>query len=256
MANSDASPSIPQRSATSAAPVTLTIDVGGQGIKALVYEGTDTPRGERVRVKTPRPAKPDEVLEVITTLLETMLPYDRIAVGFPGVVIDGVVHTAPNLDGKWTGVRLQEKIVQHARLPARVINDADLQGFGAIQGRGLEMLITLGTGMGASLFINGQLVPNLELGHHPFEKGATYEERLGQAALDKAGKASWVRRVNRAVELMRRVFNFDTLYVGGGNARYLKGALPPDVVVVKNAIAFAGGARLWQLESQQQLPTS
>ncbi len=226
-------------------PITLSIDVGGSGIKGRAFRGTDEPRTDRLRIKTPRPAKPAEVLEVIRQLVERQRPYDRISIGFPGVVCDGVIKTAPNLDGKWNNVKLQKQVEKLSGKPVRVINDADMQGFGAIVGEGVEMVLTLGTGMGSALFVDGRSIPNLEFGHHPFEKGMTYEQRLGQAALDKIGKARWNRRVRRATNLLRQIFNFRKLYIGGGNARAIKGKLSDDIVIVKNAIAFVGGVKLW-----------
>jgi polyphosphate glucokinase len=227
-------------------PVTLTVDIGGQGIKGRTFRAPTEPVADRLRVKTPRPATHIPVLEALVGLIERLRPFDRVTIGFPGVVANGVVQTAPNLDGRWKGVRLQEQVAERIGVPVRIINDADMQGFGAIQGKGVEMIITFGTGMGAALFVDGRLLPNLELGHHPFEKGKTYEERLGQPALDSVGKTQWNRRLARAVALLQRIFNFDTLYIGGGNARCVKAKLPDNVIIVKNEIALSGGVRLWQ----------
>ena len=227
-------------------PITLTIDVGGQGIKGRTFRSADEPLCDRIRIKTPRPATPDAVVSAIAELLEQLRPFDRVTVGFPGVVFDGVVKTAPNLDGAWNAFDLQEQVKALAGAPTRVVNDADMQGYGAIEGRGVEMVITLGTGMGSALYVDGHSIPNLELGHHPFEKGRTYEERLGQTALDQSGKVKWNARVERAVLLMRRIFNFRRLYIGGGNARAIRFDLPDDVVVVQNAIAFVGGVKIWR----------
>jgi len=228
-----------------AAPSTLTIDIGGQGIKGRTFRAPSEPLTERIRIKTPRPATPEAVIATIAELVEQLLPFDRVAVGFPGVVFDGVIHTAPNLDGPWPGVNLQKQVAALANAPCLVVNDADMQGYGAIEGIGVEMVITLGTGMGSALYADGHSIPNLELGHHPFEKGQTYEERLGQAALDQAGKAKWNVRLERAVALLRRIFNFRKLYIGGGNARAIRFELPDDVVLVRNAIAFEGGVKIW-----------
>lgn len=226
-------------------PVTLSIDVGGSGIKGRAFRGPEEPTTDRLRIKTPRPADPEAVIGVIGRIMDKQRPFDRVAVGFPGVVVDGVVKTAPNLDGDWTNIDLQSRLAEIGDVPVRVINDADLQGLGAIEGKGVEMVITLGTGMGSALYIDGLSIPNLELGHHPFEKGKTYEERLGQAALDKAGRAKWNNRTARAVDILRRIFNFRKLYIGGGNARILTIELPDDVVVVRNAVAFVGGLKIW-----------
>ena len=75
----------------------------------------------------------------------------------------------------------------------RVINDAEMQGMSAIRGEGVELVLTLGTGMGSALFVDGTVVPNLELGHHPFEKNKTYEQRLGKSALVEIGDGAWLR---------------------------------------------------------------
>ncbi len=226
-------------------PITLTIDVGGQGIKGRTFRLPQEPVADRIRIKTPRPAHPRAVLDAIVSLAERLRPFDRASVGFPGVVKNGVVRTAPNLDGPWDDVPIQDQLAQRLGVPVRTINDADMQGYGAISGQGSEMMVTFGTGMGAALFIDGRLFPNLELGHHPFEKGRTYEQRLGQAALDAIGKARWNKRLVRAIDLMQRIYNFDTLYIGGGNARCIKVQLPAHVVVVKNEIALTGGVKLW-----------
>ncbi|HNS99314.1 MAG TPA: ROK family protein [Polyangiaceae bacterium] len=226
-------------------PITLALDVGGSGVKGRCFRQPDEPVTERVRIKTPRPAKPEAVIATIIKLLEKQRPFDRVSIGFPGVVIEGVTQNAPNLDGQWKGIDLRHRIEQVAKAPVRVVNDADMHGYGAIEGRGVEMMITLGTGMGAALFSDGRLLPNLELGHHPFEKGFTYEERLGQAALDKVGKETWNHRAQRAFALLQRVFNYRVLYVGGGNVRKLTGKQPDTIVLVPNAIAFSGGVKLW-----------
>ncbi len=228
--------------------VTLSIDIGGQGIKALAIVGVGQPRGERTRIKTPRPAKPDAVIKTIEKLIKKCRPFDQVALGFPGVISGGVVRTAPNLDGKWDGVLLEKIVGEIAGVPTRAINDADMQGFGAIEGEGVELVITLGTGVGSALFLDGRLLQNLELGHHPFEKEQTYEERLGQAALDGLSMTAWTRRVTRAIDLMRRTFNFRKLYIGGGNARLLDPKMADDVTTVPNSIAFLGGAKLWHFE--------
>jgi polyphosphate glucokinase len=229
----------------SAVPITLALDIGGSGIKGRCFRGPDEPVSDRVRIKTPRPATPEPMLEAIHRLLKRMHPFDRVSVGFPGVVMNGVAKSAPNLDGDWSNVELQHHIEQITQTPVRVVNDADMHGYGAIERRGVEMVITFGTGMGAALYVDGRLLPNLELGHHPFEKGMTYEERLGQVALDKDGKAAWNRRAERAFALLRQIFNFRVLYVGGGNARKLNRRQRKDIVVVANAIAFVGGVKLW-----------
>jgi polyphosphate glucokinase len=173
--------------------------------------------------------------------------FDRISAGFPGVVLHGVTINAPNLSNElWAGFELEAQLRELTNKPVRVINDADLQGYGVIEGRGLEMVLTLGTGMGAALFTNGHLVPNLELGHHPFKKNKTYEERICDAELKRIGKARWSRRVMTVIEQLDPIFNYDLLHIGGGNARHIRGKLPKNVRLFDNVDGMKGGIRLWE----------
>lgn len=226
-------------------PRTLAVDVGGTGIKTLVLNESGIAIGERHRALTPRPAVPAAVIETILQLAANH-EYDRVAVGFPGVVRQGVTITAPNLDPSWHNFDFANTLAEKLGKPVRVANDADVQGFGAIQGEGLEMVLTLGTGMGSALFVDGILVPNLELAHHPFAEGKTYEQWLGQASLEQIGIDAWLEWLSKAVTQIRNTFNFDVLYLGGGNARMLNPeAMPADVRVVPNIAGLLGGIALW-----------
>ena len=100
----------------------------------------------------------------------------------------------------------------------RVANDASVQGYGAVKGDGVELLLTLGTGMGSALFTDGKLCPGLELGHHPWRK-KTYEDYLGRRGLDKYGKKQWNKRLKEAIAQTEATFNWDHLYLGGGNTK-------------------------------------
>lgn len=231
---------------TSPALRTLSVDIGGTGIKMLVLDPEGHPLTERVRELTPKPASPAAVLEVLGRMFQNHRPFDRVSVGFPGVVRSGVVKTAPNLDTLlWAGQAFETEIAELADCPVRVINDADLQGYGVVKGEGVEMVLTLGTGLGAALFTRGHLVPNLELGHHPFEKDLTYEQRVGEAELDRVGKQRWSRRVGRMLDQLAPIFNYDVLYLGGGNAKKLQLELPENVVRFENVQGLRGGIRLW-----------
>src|SRR6266404_5033539 len=167
---------------------TLCVDIGGTGIKLIVADDKARPVSERARAETPQPATPLAVLRVIENLVKTQPSFDRVSVGFPGVIRNGVTETAYNLHPRWVGYNLARQLAKRLHKPVRVCNDADVQGFGAVKGRGVELLITLGTGMGCALFVDGTLVPNLELAHHPFHKGKTYEDLLGKEGLKKLGK--------------------------------------------------------------------
>ena len=229
-------------------PNTLSLDVGGSGIKGMVLNPAGEPLNEKVRIKTPRPASPAAVLNTIAQVAEQQPDFDRISIGFPGVVEFGVVRTAPNLDGDWSHVPLAAEVERITGKPCRVANDADVQGYGAIEGRGVEVVLTLGTGMGSAVFTNGHLAPNLELGHHPFSKKKTYEEMLCQAARKRIGKKKWNQRVQRAVNLILPIWNPRRLYLGGGNAEKLTFELPEQVRIVSNDAGILGGIRLWEDE--------
>lgn len=226
-------------------PWTLAVDIGGSGIKALVLDASGTKLTERSRVATPQVPKPEPVLAAISTLASGQGKYDRISVGFPGVVRNGVIETAVNLDPHWIGVNLASELHQRLEKPVRVANDADIQGLGAISGQGLELVITLGTGFGSALFVNGRLVPNLEMGHHPFRQGETYEEQLGRAALDRISKKRWNSRLEKAINSLQHLFNYDFLYIGGGNTDRITLELPANSKIVPNVTGLLGGIKLW-----------
>jgi polyphosphate glucokinase len=225
---------------------TLAIDIGGTGIKALILSATGKPLTERSRVKTPRPATPASVINAIVELAKQQGEFDRVSVGFPGVVRRGVTVTAPNLNGKWSGFHLADALTKKLGVPVRVANDADVHGFGVIAGDDVELVITLGTGFGSGLFLDGKLVPNLELGHHPFQKDKTYEELLGDAVRKKIGMKKWNKRLVRAIQTLDLVFNYDRLYIGGGNAERITVKLPPNVKIVANVAGLLGGLALWR----------
>jgi polyphosphate glucokinase len=224
---------------------TLCIDIGGTGIKMIVLDASGRPINQRARELTPKPATPEAVLAVIGAMVKEQPRFDRISVGFPGVVRRGTTLNAPNLDPSWANHDLRVAIESLAGTPARVLNDADLQGYGVIEGEGLEMVLTLGTGVGSALFLNGHLVPNLELGHHPFQKDKTYEERLSDAQLKEHGKHKWSKRVGEMIALLSAIFNYDRLHIGGGNAQHIKIDLPPKVSLFENVDGMTGGIRLW-----------
>ncbi len=227
---------------------TLSIDIGGEGTKMLVLDAEGHPVNDRTRELTPKPAHPKAVLNVIEHMIHEQPEFDRISCGFPGVVVHGVVRTAPNLGSDaWAGFALETGLSEISSKPARVINDADLQGYGVIRGHGVELVLTLGTGLGAALFVEGRLVPNLELGHHPFRKGATYEERVCNAELKRIGRERWNRRIAQVIEVLGPIFNYETLYIGGGNAKKLALELPDNVKVFTNVSGLTGGMRLWEL---------
>ncbi|HEY0512357.1 MAG TPA: ROK family protein, partial [Thermoanaerobaculia bacterium] len=184
--------------------ITFCLDIGGTGIKGLAADAADRPTCERVRIETPRPATPEAMIEVMGEIARRMSRFDRVAAGFPGVVVKGRTLTAPNLDPSWEGFDLAGALATLTGRPARVANDAGVQGLAAIEGEGTELVVTLGTGMGFALYIDGHYVPNIEMAHHPFRNKKTYEELVGNAALHEVGKKKWNRRVEKVVEQLAR----------------------------------------------------
>ncbi|MBM3811497.1 MAG: ROK family protein [Acidimicrobiia bacterium] len=224
----------------------LAVDIGGSGVKVMIIDGKGKQLSERARVPTPQPATPQSVINSIKQLAAKQAKFDRVAVGFPGVVRKGVTETAHNLDKSWIGFPLEKELSQALGKPVRAANDADVQGLAVVGGRGVELVLTLGTGLGSALFVDGKLVPNLEVAHHPFRKSRTYEECLGAQALEKSGKKKWNRSLQRAFAELHHLFNYDRLWIGGGNGERVKLKLPPRVKIVPNVAGLLGGAALWK----------
>ncbi len=233
-------------SAHPAGPLTLAIDIGGSHLKSGIL-GTD---GSMVagpsRVDTPRPATPDAVVTALVGLSTSLGRLERISIGFPGVVRNGCVLTAPNLDtAAWHGFPLAATLADRLGAPARLANDGTVQGLGVIAGKGVECVITLGTGMGFAVFENGRPGPHLELAQHPVRGRKTYDKYIGNTALHSVGKKRWNRRVRTAIGFIATLTNFDLLYIGGGNSRLVQKDLPENVRIVSNEAGITGGIRLW-----------
>lgn len=229
-------------------PGILALDIGGTGLKAAVVNEKGHMLAERVRVPTPHPCPPEVLLDCVKRMTQELPAFDRISVGFPGVVRDGHVVTAPNLDTRlWAGFPLKQAVSQaFDKRPVQLLNDADMQGLALVSGRGLEFVVTLGTGVGTALYRDGELMPHMELAHHPIHKGKTYDEYLGEAARKSVGTKRWNRRVLRALELIDMLFNPDRIYIGGGNSARLD--LPSDrhIIVGSNDAGLEGGAVPWR----------
>jgi len=226
-------------------PITLSIDIGGSGIKAMLLSPTGKPMGTRERMVTPAVATPQAVLRALDELHARLPGFDRVAVGFPGVVKQGTTGGAFNLHPKWINFPLQHVLEKRWKKPVHVANDAAVQGYGAIKGHGVELVLTLGTGMGSALFSDGKLCPGLELGHHPWRE-KTYEDYLGRRGLDKYGKKQWNKRLQEAIEQTAHTFNWDHLYLGGGNTKKIEFKLPKNVSIISNEDGILGGVALWR----------
>lgn len=226
-------------------PVTLAIDIGGTRLKGAILDADGRMGGEPVRVATPL-RSPEAVVRALVTLVQPLGSFDRVSVGFPGVVGRGTIKTAPNLGTKeWRDFPLAGRLAQAWGKPVRVLNDGSVQGLGVISGQGLECVITLGTGVGFALFHSGKLAPHLELGQHPVHKSLTYDQYIGNLALADIGKKKWNKRVQYVLRLLDTFVNYDVLYVGGGNGKVISFELPANVRVTANAAGITGGIHLW-----------
>ena len=228
-------------------PITLSIDIGGSGLKAMLLDPAGKPVSERQRVVTPAVPTPDLVLAGLDQLRVLLPNFDRVSIGFPGVIKRGVTLGAFNLHPSWAGFPLQDELALRWQKPVKVANDAAVQGYGAIQGDGVELTLTLGTGMGSALFTDGRLCPGLELGHHPWrKKGLTYEDHLGRRGLDKYGKKEWNKLLQEAIAQTLATFNWDHLYIGGGNTKKIDFTPGANVQIVSNETGLLGGVALWR----------
>jgi len=225
---------------------TLAIDIGGTGLKASVLDGLGRMVEKHVRVPTPYPLSPAKLVEALVKLTVPLTAYDRISIGFPGVVRDGRIITAPHFKGKaWAHYPLAQTLARRFGKPARLLNDAEVQGLGIIKGQGLEVVLTLGTGVGSAIFSNGALTPHLELAQHPIHKDETYNEYVGNAARQALSSRKWNKRVLKVVGHVYSLVHYDVLYLGGGNAARVTSALPDNIHIASNDAGITGGIRLW-----------
>ncbi len=242
----------PQVSATSGSgPRTLAVDIGGTGVKTMLLDEVGKPLTDRLRAKTPDPATPKAVIAIIADFAKELGDFDRVSVGFPGVIKKGVVYTAANLDKKWIEFPFADELSKALGKPVRVANDAVVQGLGGVSGIGVELVITLGTGMGAGLYIDGVPIPSLEMGHHPFRGHKTYEDYLGRRALAREGRKKWNKRLKEAIDQLFGVFYYDRLFIGGGNAAKITMKLPKNAKIISNEDGILGGIKLWERDQDE-----
>ncbi len=212
----------------------LGIDVGGSGVKgAIVNVQTGHLLSQRYRVKTPRPATPRALAAAIARIAAHFRWKGRIGVGMPGPLKDGKLMLARNLDRSWSGVRAHLMYSDVTGLPVHVINDADAAGlaemkFGAGRNRrGTVVLITLGTGIGSAVFVDGRLLPNTELGQAEV-RGKRAEERAA-ARVRKELDLTWekyTQRLQEYLDMVQMLLWPDLIIVGGGVSRKSKRFIP------------------------------
>lgn len=246
---------------------TLAIDCGGGGIKASVLDEAGTMRAHPIRVPTPYPLSTELFVQTLVDLAAELPKADRATVGMPGMIRHGVVITTPHyvtksgprtrvlpeLVEQWEGFDVKAALEAAFGIPTRVLNDAEVHAAGVIAGQGLELVLTLGTGLGCAIYDGGHLAPHLEMSQAPVRWGLSYDTYIGEHERRRLGDALWSRRIARVVEGLRPVFMWDRLYIGGGNSRHITpvvlAKLGDDVVIVPNTAAMVGGARAWLLHT-------
>jgi polyphosphate glucokinase len=223
---------------------TLSIDVGGSNVKAAVLGKMGDLVTAPFKEETPKRLTPRGLLSLFEHMARQVPHYDRVAVGIPGIVHRDVIYSLPAAGRRgFKGFALGRELHQRIGVPVRVTNDATMHGLAIIRGEGVEMVITLGTGLGTALFIDGVLSAHYQtLADAGQPKGSPY----GDEARRKAGRRRWERRVLKLIAQLGRVTNFDRLYVGGGNAKRLGSPLPRRVTRIDNVAGVLGGHRLWE----------
>jgi len=223
----------------------LGIDIGGTGTKGgLVNIETGEMVSERFRLDTPRPAMPEAVAEKASEIVKHFNYSGPVGCGFPAIVKNGVALSAANIDKSWIGTDAASLIADKSGCEVYVCNDADLAGiaemeYGAGKGReGVVLLITIGTGLGSALFVDGQLVPNTEFGHFYLPGMEEVVEKYAAASVKKGEGLTWEEwsvRFNQYIKLLRRLFSPDLLILGGGGSKRFdkyKQFLPQDIEIL------------------------
>ncbi|HEX4028012.1 MAG TPA: ROK family protein [Rhizomicrobium sp.] len=224
----------------------LCIDVGGTGLKAAVISPSGKYLVKRHRIKTPKHRKPRQIVKVLTELAAPMGGFDHVTIGFPGVVKDGRVISAPHFGTKdWKGFDLAGAMRKKLGRPVKLLNDADVQGLAVIRGKGLELVCTLGTGFGTAWFRDGELMPHMDLAHLVVRKKDDFDIYVGDGTRRKIGNQQWNRRIKKLIGVLQTVFAYDRLYLGGGNSRCVK-FRPRNVTIVSNDAGMEGGAFAWK----------
>src|SRR5215204_5640523 len=209
--------------------ISIGVDVGGSGIKTAVVDAADGRFvSERLRVPTPSPSTPDAVSASIGRLVKRLVsgtgigPDVPIGLGLPGVVLDGVLKTAANIDPAWVGFPIAQRLGRSLKRPVTVVNDADAAGtaemrFGIGTGKpGVVVLLTLGTGVGSAVFVDGKLVPNTEFGQMEI-RGRPAERRSASAAKVRKGLGwkAWALDLDEHLERIEDLM-WPTLFILGG----------------------------------------
>ena len=271
------SPHSPQKPRESIKPkksrelFTLAIDCGGNSIKGSVLNSAGVMHEVMMQQETPYPLTPQKLLTIIETFAENLPDFDRITIGMPGMIRHGIVvytphysrkngpHTEvdPEVEAQWRDFNLAGFVSGHFKRPTLVLNDAEVHAAGVIHGTGLEVVLTLGTGLGFATFDNGILAPHMEMSMAPTRGAKSFDLYIGEKVRKRIGNPMWSRRVLSMVEQLRPVFHWDRLYIGGGNSERIsvttRQRVGSDVYIMPNSTGVAGGARAWEIEKLSEV---
>jgi polyphosphate glucokinase len=244
---------------------TLTVDCGGTGIKASVLDKSGKVLIDFPYLKTPYPLSPSKLIGIIQDFVKADLRIKRVTVGLPGMIRNGKVVVIPhyinangprsavdpNLKKAWYGFDMQSILQKRLKIPSLVLNDAELHAAAVIEGKGLETVLTFGTGLGSAIFSDGNLAPHLEISHATIRYGKSIDTWIGEQARRRMGNQLWSRRVKSLIQELYPMIIWDKLYIGGGNAqRISKSALKSfdyKVKIIPNSAGVTGGVKAWDL---------
>lgn len=246
------------------APVTMCVDVGATSLKAGIVTPDGELVGRRVKVKTTFPMTPSRLVEEVARLVVRLPEAERLAMGFPGPVVDGVVRRGGNLERTggpgtrrsqalaraWRGFELERRLSATFELDVRVANDADVAALACSLGKGLELTLTLGSGVGSGLTLDGSLLPHLECSELRWSRRETLDDALGEHARKRDGEQRWHARVVGAIRMLHELLDFEQLHLAGGNGpRIRRGQLGPlaDVTSISTSRpGLLGAVRLFE----------
>ena len=239
----------------------LGIDIGGTGIKgAIVDVRTGSLLTERIRLATPQPATPKAVADTVQKLIDELKYEGPVGVGFPAIVRKGIAGSAANVDDSWIGTNIEKVLEKKTGLPFFAVNDADAAGIAAMAfgaGKdytkdGVVVMVTIGTGLGGALFVDGELMPNLEIGQIFLKNQKTVAEKFISNKIRKDTNMKWSdfgKRFNKFLSHIDAILNPDLIILGGGASKsfaefkkYVKTNAEVKAATLANAAGTVGAA--------------
>ena len=209
----------------------LGIDIGGTGMKgALINIETGEMLTEKFRIPTPKSRKPKAMARVVSQIVKHFNYKGHVGVGFPTIIKNGVCKATGNLHTKWLNVNVEELFSNAIKLPVTVVNDADAAGFATMNygvgkdAKGLVINITIGTGLGSGAYLNGELIPNFELGQIPYKKYKKIELWAADSARERKGLTynQWGKRFNKFLKYVELIVSPELIILGGGASKHFE----------------------------------